>query len=215
MNSAGTAGVVPSERAGHSRVLGLVVIGSLACFILALTALHWLRPDVDPLARVTSEYAVGPNGFLMTSAYFALALALAALGAGLARSLPAPARGSAGVLLLFLAAAATAVAGVFPVDVDAPTPVTGAGWVHRIAAIFAFVSMTLAPLVLARKLRKHPDWRGVARLGRFVGATGLLGFLSIQLVLLERGLAGAAQRVVLALVIGWMLVAAFRLVEDQ
>lgn len=72
------------------RELGWVVIGSLAYFVAAITLLHGLRPDVDPVARVTSEYAIGRYGSLMTSASFAFAVALIALGIGLARALGGP-----------------------------------------------------------------------------------------------------------------------------
>lgn len=180
-----------------------------------IALLHGLRPDVDALARVTSEYAVGPYGFLMTSAFLALSVALAVLGMGLTRALSTPARSAPGIVLLFLAAIAIVAAAFFPVDVGAVRPITAEGRVHRIAAILAFASMTLAPILLARQFGRHPHWRKLGRIGGVVGVTGLLGFVAIQLVLLERGLAGAAQRVILALVIVWMSAVALRLTSTE
>lgn len=199
------------EATGIRPMLGWIAIGGIAYFAAAILLLHGLRPDVSPIARVTSEYAVGRYGFLMTSAYFVFGMALLALGAGLRRSLSSATTTTAGIAALFLAAVATATAGLFPVDVGAARPVTTTGWTHRIAAIVAFASMTAGPLLLARQFRLDPRWRDLAWIGAVTGVVGLLGLASIQLFLLERGLAGAAQRVVLALVVLWMLASAFRL----
>lgn len=195
-------------------LLGRVAVGGLAYFVCAIVLLHLLRPDVNPMARVTSEYAVGPYGFVMTSAYIVFSLALLALALGLARSLSISGSATAGIALLGLAAAGTATAALFPVDVGAPRPITTEGWVHRIAAIVAFASMTTGPLLLARPFRRDPGWTDLAWLGAVAGAVGLVGLVAIQLFLLERGLAGAAQRVVLALVITWMLTSAGRLISN-
>lgn len=210
MSDARRVGAVLSDEAALQSALGWAVLGSLAYFVAIIAVLHGLRPDVDAMAAVTSEYAVGPYGVLMTSAYFIFGLALASLGLALARALPMTPRLSAGVGLLFLGALALGVAAFFPVDVGTPRPVTPTGWVHRIAAVVVFGSMSLAPLILARPFRRARGWAGAARLGQVVGVLGLLGFVAIQLVLLERGLAGAAQRVVLALIVTWMAGAALR-----
>ena len=210
MSDAQQVGAVLSDDRAVQGALGWAVIGSLAYFVVIIAVLHGLRPDVDAMARVTSEYAVGPYGVLMTSAYFILGLALASLGVALARALPASPRLSAGVSFLFLGALALGVAAFYPVDVGAARPVTPTGWVHRIAAVVVFGSLSVAPLVLAGPFRRERGWAGAARLGEIVGALGLLGFIGIQLVFLERGLGGAAQRIILALVVTWMTVAALR-----
>lgn len=199
-----------TRSAGLSRFLGQVSVGGVGYFVGVIAILHVLRPDVSPMAAVTSEYAVGPYGFLMTSAYFMFAIALIALGVGLTRVLPRPAA-TPGIALLFVAAMGTTVAGLVPVDVGAPRPVTAQGWVHRIAAIAAFGSMTLGPLLLSRVFRREPGWRHVAWLARLTGALGLLGLIAMQAVLLERGLGGAAQRMVLLLIVTWILASDFRI----
>lgn len=208
-------GAIGIARTTRRAALAWLVIGASTYFVTAIVLLHTLRPDVSAAASVTSEYAIGPYGFLMTSAYFAFSIALVALAAGLARELSDPARGLSGIALLLLAALATATAGVFPVDVGAPRPVTPTGWTHRIAAIIAFASMSLAPLLLTRPFRRHPGWEDLAWIGRIAGVTGLAGLAAIQLYLLERGLAGAAQRVVLAAIVTWILASAFRLARES
>lgn len=189
--------------------LAWLAIAGLAWFAAAIVLLHALRPDVDIVARVTSEYAVGRFGVLMTSAYLAMATALLALGVGLRRALGTR---SAGIVFLYLAALGVTVAAFFPIDVGAPTPVTSTGRIHRLAAIVGFLSMTLAPLLLGRRFRADARWRDLAVPAWLAGGLGLLGFAAIQLLLLERGLAGAAQRAILVLVVAWMLAVALRLI---
>lgn len=187
------------------------MLGGVACFAAAVLLLHVLRPDVDPVARVTSEYAVGPYGLIMTGAFLAFSVALGALGVGFSRGLGVSIRRTPGLVVLLIGAAAVVLAAIFPVDVGAARPVTRNGWVHRVAGIVAFASMAVAPILLVPRLFGLERWRGVAILGGVVGAAGLVGLAAIQTVLLERGLAGAAQRVILVLFTGWMLVAASRM----
>lgn len=214
MRSDTLLGTVSRGDAVERRVLGWVVIGGLAYYVPALALLHWLRPDVNPVARVTSEYAVGPFGALMVSTFFVLSLALAALGIGLARSLSLRIRSSPEILLLLLAGVAVAIAGIFPVDVGAVRPVTPAGWVHRIAATAAFPSITVAALLLSGRLRGVAAWRDLAWISFFVGSAGLLLFAAILLFFLERGLAGAAQRVLLILIVAWMVILGRRVIRQ-
>ncbi len=85
-------GSMPSSR-GHlligerlaRRLEGLawVTIVGTVYFVLAVTALHFLRPDYNPTTRLLSDYAVGPYGYLMTSAWFALGLVSFALAFGI------------------------------------------------------------------------------------------------------------------------------------
>ena len=150
----------------------------------------------------------------MTSAYFALSAALVALGLALSREAAIAARGSAGIAFLFLAALGIAIAAFFQVDVGAARPLTTEGWIHRLAAILGFVSLAIAPLLLARCFSRDAHWHAAAATGRVIGAVALAGFIAMQAVLLERGVGGIAQRVILALVVAWLLLVAFRLTKS-
>lgn len=54
---------------------------------MAVVVLHVLRPEFNPVNHAVSNYAVGPYGYLMTAAFYALALSVFALALGLARSM--------------------------------------------------------------------------------------------------------------------------------
>ncbi len=75
----------------------LLAIGGVLYFIMAVVILHLLRPDLNPITHAVSNYAVGPFGFLMTSAFFVLAMSECALACGLARSLGPGRRAAASV----------------------------------------------------------------------------------------------------------------------
>src|ERR687898_2149830 len=64
-------------------VLALLTIVGIADFLLNVAALHFLRPDVNPVLEPMSNYAVGPYGFLLTVADIGLSLAAIALAFGL------------------------------------------------------------------------------------------------------------------------------------
>jgi len=63
----------PAKQA--ARIASIAIVG-ISYFLTAVIALHFLRPDYDPVSRFVSEYAVGQYGFLMTSAFFGLSLGL-------------------------------------------------------------------------------------------------------------------------------------------
>ena len=76
--------------------LATIVISCVTYYAVAVVALHVLRPEYDPVSRVTSNYAVGPYGYLMTATFFAFAAALFVLSFGLSRVLATPAQSRLG-----------------------------------------------------------------------------------------------------------------------
>lgn len=62
-----------------------IALVSIAYFAVIIVVLHVLRPDHNPIRQPTSEYAVGPYGSLMTSAFFSMSVASLALAFGLYR----------------------------------------------------------------------------------------------------------------------------------
>jgi hypothetical protein len=68
-----------SSRMTMSRVtmvLALLTIVGAAVYLINLTALHFLRPDVNPVLEPISTYgAVGPYGFLFVTALLGSVLA--------------------------------------------------------------------------------------------------------------------------------------------
>ena len=74
-------------RTQLARIATVAPVG-IVYFAVIIVALHFLRSDLDPMRRPTSEYAVGSYGFLMTSAFFSMSLGSFALVIGLYREVP-------------------------------------------------------------------------------------------------------------------------------
>src|SRR3712207_795251 len=115
------------ESQGRSRmtmsrvtmVLALLTIVGIADYLLNLTALHFLRPDVNPVMEPVSNYAVGPYGFLFTAADIGSGLAALALMFGLYLGIAPSGRSYVGLFLLGLYGVSELLAGLFPIDVGA------------------------------------------------------------------------------------------------
>src|SRR5687768_16056922 len=140
-----------------------VALVGVAYFAAVIVGLHFLQPDQNPLRQPTSEYAVGPYGWLMTTAFLSMSAASWALVAGLARGLPRAARSRAGLGLLALWSTGLLVAMLFPIDLDGAAP-TLAGTIHRINGPITFLSLSLGTVLVSRRLKQAAAWRPVYRL---------------------------------------------------
>ena len=78
----------PAVRDRGTLRLALLAMAFETWFVLVLVVLHLLRRDLPPGRTMISQYAVGPYGALMASAFVALALALLMLVLGLLRDGP-------------------------------------------------------------------------------------------------------------------------------
>jgi hypothetical protein len=80
-------------KRGALRLLALLAIVGVAVYLLMLGALHFLRPDVNPVTEPISTYgASGPYGFLFLAADLGSAVAALALTLGLYLGMVPPAR---------------------------------------------------------------------------------------------------------------------------
>jgi hypothetical protein len=93
MESQGSSRMTMSREA---MILALFTIVGVAVCLLNFTALHFLRPDVNPVVEPMSNYAVGPYGFLLTAADFGLGLAALARTFRLYLSIAPPGRSYVG-----------------------------------------------------------------------------------------------------------------------
>jgi hypothetical protein len=193
------------------KTIATVAIASVAYFAVIIVALHFLRPDLDPMNQPTSQYAVGPYGFLMTSAFFSMSIASFALLIGLYQGVPQPARSRMGLTLLGLWGMGVLIAMLFPIDLEG-SPQTIAGTIHRINGPLAFLCVTVGTILLSRRFKWDETWRPLHRpaliLSPVMLAAYILTFLSIATNL---DFAGLTQRIDLAALVTWMLLIAARL----
>lgn len=186
----------------------MVATSAVVASTAAVTALHGLRPDLDPVSHRLSEYAVGPWGWVMTAAFVGFASGVWALRRSLAA---APTRH--GGLRLLRTPLGVAVAGLILsafFETDATTPGALRETVHSAASSAAFGALVLAALgtstigraaVTSRNLRLALDASAVvvvvgaavspaAHDGPWTGAVQRLSYLAIVawLVLLTRAI---------------------------
>jgi hypothetical protein len=189
--------------------LALLTILGIAAYLLNLTALHFLRPDVNPVLEPLSNYAVGPYGFLVTAANIGSALAALALMVGLYLGLAPRARSYIGLFLLGLYGVAELLAGVYPIDVGAEATVNGI--IHNIVGNISFFGFPIAVILLSLGMGKDERWRSFR-----ICALTLAGIVVLTVVLTMIGFNvgigfGVTQRLANLTVMLWMLVVALHL----
>ena len=185
----GSSQSVPGAPAGRwTARLALVGIVGTVYFIVALTAMHFLRPD-DIVRYGTSIgfYSVGPYGSIFVAAFIALGL----VGLALALSLPravAPSRSlRAGSVLLGLFGIGWILGGIFrdasdvaslePILQEKITPAST--MVHSLGAFGGLILLMVGMLVLSMAFKGDERWHsfwvpslilGLATLALFVVA---------------------------------------------
>jgi hypothetical membrane protein len=191
--------------------LAVITICCIVYFFLVVAILHVLRPDDNPARQAVSNYAIGHYGFLMISAFFALALGMFSLASGLAGGMKLTRPSIVALRLLCLASIGLVIVGIFPGDANVPhPPATVTGFVHWIAAGISFLSIMIAAFLLSYCFKEDERWQwfhhpafvlafsAVAALGMF-GMLALLGWI------------GIGERIYIAISLLWPLVTAIQL----
>lgn len=200
------------ESQGRSRVtmfLALLAIVGIADFLLNIAALHFVRPDVNPVLEPMSNYAVGPYGFLLTAADIGGGLAALALVFGLYLGIAPRGRSYVGLVLLGLYGVSVLLAGIFPIDVGGEATTVGA--IHNIVGNISFFGFPIAVILLSMGMGKDERWRSFRRPAL---AVSLLVVLTVILTIAGSNLGigfGVAQRIANVTALAWMLVVALHL----
>ena len=190
------------HRLGQFAIVGVIV------FVLVCGAAQFLRTDLDWIHAPLSFYLIGPGGWLVKGAYFALSLSLVAVGLGFSRSLAPPARS---VLpgALFCISALSLVITAFSDTATHRGEVSLHSKVHAFAAGVTFICVTTAMLLQSLRLRIDAAWR---RSFRPMSALAVTTFLALWLYALTHVLPkGLMQKIVICLIITWLVQAALAL----
>jgi hypothetical protein len=191
---------VPVRADTTARRLALGGTALVATGVLLVLALHALAPEVPPLRRTISEYALGPRKPMFDAALLAVSAGSAALLCALGRVGLVRWRSAGAVLLAMWSVALVVVVAFEKINWSVgPTP---AGYIHRYAGLLAFLCLPVAALAIARG--RAGAWAAGTRL-LAVGSLAwlvpvLLGFVLrpltgvpwwqfVPLGLFERGLA--------------------------
>src|SRR5215211_356099 len=197
-------------RTQLARIATVAIVG-VAYFVVIIVVLHFLRPDLNPIRRPTSEYAVGQYGFLMSSAFFSISLASFALVIGLHQGISQRARSQVGLGLLGVWGVGVLIAMSFPIDPEG-APQTISGTIHRINGPLAFLSLTAGTILVSRRFKQDGLWRPIHRTAVILSLVMLAAFIATILnIATASGFAGLSQRIFLVAFVTWFLLTAARL----
>lgn len=152
-------------------------ISAVAVFILLLLAAHLLKPDLAPSWHFISEYAIGPYGWVMQAAFWALAIANVATFFAIRQAMQTIG-GRVGSFLFLAGTAGLVLAAIFVTDPinTPPEAQTTSGKLHNLGGGLGLLGF-IGTLVFSVRLLRHEHWKP-ARLA-VLAATILLvlGFL--------------------------------------
>jgi len=212
----------PTVDRPHTRQLASFALLCCALFLVALAALHVVRPDLPPGRHMVSEYGVGPWSWLMRTAFLALAgscLALAFGGPSGVRRRAA----TAGRVLLAVGGAGAIFGGLFPMDpIDtAPAAASMAGRLPGLGFFLGVPGTVLGITLLSIAMTGDSAWPRHAR--RRLLAMTLLVWLALavfagsMVVFANQGARGLdvaigwQNRALVLAWIGWISVASYHL----
>jgi Protein of unknown function (DUF998) len=179
------------------RPVGNLSLALLGTAVACVVALHVIRPRVSPIERRLSEYALGPYGWLMDTAFATTAGGVTALAILLARSAGRPRLVPAA---LVVAAVALVLSAVFRLDATDNADEVIHIWASGTAAaavVVAAVGWSVMGTGRRRPWRRGPD---------LLLAIMALGLAVLSPMLHETFLTGINQRLVWAALIAWSVV---------
>jgi len=179
-----------------------------------VAALHLLRTDYNPLRNFTSEYLLGPFGFLAAAAVYILAATFLMLLAGLRLNVRPSGFLTASCVLLGVMVVSVCVCAVFPFDPlppdgSRPTFISRAAIIHIVSSALLYVSLIALLLTLPSAYKRDENWRPFSHVTLLLGFLNLASF--VALVFAPFYLRGLAQRGGWLVVLVWLLLTGLRL----
>lgn len=196
----------------------ITIVGTAFFFVVMYVAFLVIQPDLDPLYRFGSEYSVGQMGWLMKTAFFCWGIGILSFALAMVKGLDGEARSPVGIGLFLLGAIGIFVAGVFDSDLmirnpEPPPlwiepPASGEQRIHALGGLVAFFSMLPGAGLVSRRLRRAGRLSGGYRWLRYLSWLTPAAFVAFAFLFVPAGLAGLGQRIFLALLFAWLLLAA-------
>lgn len=199
---------------------------SIACsifFFVAVILSHLIRTDLALTTHFLSEYALGPNGFVMTAAFAVFGIGILVLSGGLRPSITATRHARVGLVLLGIGGIALLLASIFPAEIEPDmSALSLSGLIHDVAALIFFVATVAGSVLIAWGFQRELQWQshaGSEMTLALVATAALLAFLVIYplqsgenpAVPVFADIVTISQRVLVLCIWLWILVTAVRL----
>jgi Protein of unknown function (DUF998) len=196
----------------------IAMLGTLFFAVVMYVAFVFIQPELNPVYRFGSEYSVGRMGWLMKVAFFVWGGGLLALALAMAKGLDTASRSETAIILFAVGGVGIFVAGVFDSDLQVlnenPPPI----WVeapasdeqllHDAAGMAGLLSLMAAAGFATRRLRRAGRLGSKYRTLRLLSWLTPAAFVAFAFFFVSYGLAGLGQRVFLALMFAWQIIAA-------
>jgi hypothetical protein len=174
-----TSTVLANTSVSTSTRAARLAIGATTAYQVLLIVLIFLRPDLDPSWHTVSEWAMGPHGWMMSTAFFISALSYVALFLMLKSQLRGI-FGWTGLGMLLICAIGAAGVGIFTTDpMPLHFPLSTRGTLHVIFGTSQLVLFPFAALLISLSLaRNNEAFRTARRALLWTAGLPLFGFLS-------------------------------------
>jgi MFS family permease len=156
-----------------------IALLGFAYFAIAVVVLNFLNPGYDLISSFEGNYHLGHYEFLIASTFFGLGLGSLSLVIGLYQGMSRSVGSRIGLTLLGIWSVGILVAGIFPANEGGSTvrhmttiliagifpveaeasPETAYSFIHILAILGAFFSLTLAAIVLSWRFKREKRWR--------------------------------------------------------
>jgi hypothetical protein len=135
-----------------------------AAFLILLSALHVIKPELDPSWNMISQYEIGDFGWIMQVAFLCLALGYISLVVAI-HSQVSTFGGRVGLALLIAAAAGMTIAAFAVTDpiTTARPEMTAHGKTHGLGFLLGVPSQTIAAVLVSASLRRNEAWASARR----------------------------------------------------
>lgn len=146
-----------------TKTAAYITIAASVTFLVLLTILHFLKPEIDPSWRLISEYQIGDYGWLMSVAFFTLAVGQVSFFFAI-RPFAKGLSGRIALALILLSIAGFIIVGLFPPDpITTPRELYSFSMkMHSYAGLPALLGMPLITLFMSWSLlRKSKQWASV------------------------------------------------------
>jgi hypothetical membrane protein len=180
-------------------------IASFVYFAIALLLMHALRPERALGTTWISGYAVGPYGWVMTTAWLAASCGCLMLVLGLARTGPRSRAARLGTLLLAILSMGLLITAIFP-----PGP-TLSGEVHSMTFLVNALCILLASVLLSVGFGSDPRWHAFRRTAATLAALLVFAFVLQFLTAYFEVRYGLANRFFAAVLVAWLLAISIKL----
>ena len=200
-----TVNVQPEPpKLAWSRAAATLAIAAPLVALLLVVILHVVQSETNDNDAL-SEYALGDYGWLMNTAFFAVAVGFAALAVMFRRTLTPSRSSRVGIALLSLGALGWVLLGAGNIDPEGAEQ-TFHGLVHGVGFLIAFPTSFAAPLVLATAFRHDQRWNGFRRTSLVLGVVALVVFVAAFMDLFS----AVTVRLAEALLLAWVALAGWR-----